>query len=96
MEQNFGHFGKIDLTYVGAPDNNPDIPVVILRKAPLKYHDGDEDKESKVKCDAVYAYIGKEWKLAGNFMPPRDIPEEEEEERDTVTQGMYDAIVANL
>jgi len=66
----FGHFGVIELSQV-ILENGAVVAIIILRKAPLKYHllDGVKiDADDKTKIDAVYAWDAGKWEHVDNFI----------------------------
>ena len=89
----FGHFGTIELITVATADFDNhgarDVPAILLHKAPLKYHDKDEPEESKVKCTAVYIWVGHrdtsgetgKWEHCSNHLALRDNNDPEETEK---------------
>ena len=90
----FGHFGQIRLGVLNTEDYpnviHMEVPLLILRKAPLKYHQPVEDQQDKDKTDAVYAFMRGKWIHVGNFEVQEVAPGGEW----VVTNLMRDAVLA--
>ena len=66
IQKTFGHFGEVHLCVQDGDESF--APVVILRKAPLKYYDPSRDKDDKndkSKADVIFAFYNGDWHMVG-------------------------------
>ena len=71
LEHEVGHYGTIQMRTVDSEETEgaEPIPIMILKKAPLKYYEPGRDRDDKAdksKADVVFAWRGS-WRMVGWF-----------------------------